>query len=246
MNGRYVHKAISKTWDVSLRLGRALSLRARYGRGIVGVTDENIAGVQVTWTKESNTTSLTKAFNQLQKQNEEFDRELEDLKTDMASMKSNHMSNGTIKVEIKKGLKFNWRLQAGLWTWQAGANRNILSPSLALSIITGKTSLEIRGGVSPWHISTSLGKQGESFVYTGIRYMKTDHLGFTLGVFRGWEYFTDTDSWSLRTTGAAFGIVLTHKFLEFNPSITYSNTNSLFEDPETQIGSTIAFNINMN
>ena len=59
MNGRYVHKAISNAWNVATRLRRALSLRERYGRGFVGVTDESIAGVKVIWNQKVDSPALT-------------------------------------------------------------------------------------------------------------------------------------------------------------------------------------------
>lgn len=245
MNGRYVHKDISNAWNVATRLRRALSLRERYGRGFVGVTDESIAGVKVIWNQKADTTSFTRVFNQIHKQNEELQGELHDLRTDMTSLKSKETPDGSSKLVVKNGLKFNWCLQAGLWTWLAGADKSIVTPSVAFSIRTGKTSLEIRGGVSPWHTSTSLGKQGESFVYAGIRYMKIEYFGFTLGAFRGWEYFTNTDSWSLRTTGIAAGIVLSYKFIEVNPALTYARINSLFENATSRIGNIITLNFNI-
>jgi hypothetical protein len=52
MSGRQVHHDISEAWNDAKRLGRARILRARYGRGEVGVTDENIVGVKVTWARK--------------------------------------------------------------------------------------------------------------------------------------------------------------------------------------------------
>ncbi|MFQ5825275.1 MAG: hypothetical protein ACE5JB_14625 [bacterium] len=252
MHGHYVHDNISEAWNDAKRLGRARALRARYGHGNVGVTHENIAGVKVLWSKYINQERYTMELNQLNQPNENLSREFEKVKSDLQTLKPEHGTNGTnskndhTKIAVKKGHNFNWRLQAGIWSWQSGSNGSILSPSLALSIITGKTALVIQGGVTPWHISTPNGNQAESFVYTGIKYMKSERYGITVGGFRGWKFFTETDSWALKTTGAAVGIVLTHGIIELNPTLTYSNVDSLLKGAHWHLGSTIVINFNVN
>ncbi|MFQ6115948.1 MAG: hypothetical protein ACE5NG_17955 [bacterium] len=244
MEGKYVHDNISEAWNDAKRLSRARALRARYGRGN--------AGVKVAWTKNVNQDRYTTALEHIRQQNENLNRELAKVKSDLQSLEPEHGTNGKnadpghMNIPVKKGRNFNWRLQAGLWTWHSGTHASIVSPSLALSIIIGKTAFVVQGGVTPWHISTANGNQAESFVYAGIKYMKTDHYGLTLGGFRGWEFFTKTDSWSLKTTGAAAGLVLTHGFIEINPTVTYSNVDSIANGNHWRLGSTIVLNFNIN
>lgn len=251
-NGGYINLKISEAWNDAKRLSRARALRARYGRGNVGITHDNIAGVKVIWTKNTNPDRYTVELKQLQQQNDNLNQELAKVKSDLQSLKPAFVTdakngyNGHTRVVVKEGRNFNWRLQVGLWSWHSGGHASILSPSLALSIITGKTAFVVQGGVTPWHISSANGNQAESFVYVGIKHMKSDLYGFTMGGFRGWEFFTKTDDWSLKTTGAAAGVVLTHGFIEVNPTITYSNVDSIVNGNHWRLGSTIVLNFNIN
>ncbi|NIR48422.1 hypothetical protein GWN75_08765 [candidate division KSB1 bacterium] len=248
MNDQQVHPHISEAWNDAKRLSRARALQERYGRGNVGITYQNIAGVKVLWTKENYEADYTQELEKLKQKSERLSRE-------MASLKNAHGTNGHGKngkngtnghSKVKQESTFNWRLQGGFWTWQSGSNGSLLSPSLALSIIINKTSFIIQGGVTPWHKSTRMGNQSNSFVYAGVKHMKTDFFGITVGGFRGWEFFTDTDNWSFKTTGLAAGAVFAYGRLEVNPSVTFSNTNTLDKENRWQIGSTIGVNFNFN
>ncbi|MFQ5709790.1 MAG: hypothetical protein ACE5HO_20235 [bacterium] len=247
VNGQTVHVNVSEALDDAKRLGRARVLRERYGRGHIGVTDENIAGVKVIWTKKIDLESYTAILNKLKTNNDKLNTELTKIKSEIATLNPETESTGTTsEIIIKQGASLDWRLQAGLWTWRGSSLGNILSPSLALSIIIDKTALVIQGGVTPWHRSSRFGNEADSFLYAGIKYMRTETYGFSAGGFRGWRFFTDTDNWSLKTTGAAVGVVLTHSFVEFNPTLTYSNVNTLMNGNHWRIGSTLNLNFNFN
>ncbi|MFQ5641264.1 MAG: hypothetical protein ACE5IR_25065 [bacterium] len=253
MNGRIMHSNISEAWNDAKRLGRARVLRARYGRGTVGVTHENIAGVKVLWSKKQDRYTISDNFDDLKEQNENLYSEVAKLKNDLnrilpVAMNGTNGKNGANShtETIKDSSNFNWRLQAGLWTWQAGSSGNLLSPSLSLNIIIDKTSFIIQAGVTPWHKSTLLGNQSDSFVYAGVKHMKTDYVGFSLGGFRGWQFFTSTDDWSFKTTGVAAGIVFRYKKIEFNPNVTFSNIDSLDKSSRWKVGSGIGVNFNFN
>ncbi|MFQ5603631.1 MAG: hypothetical protein ACE5HS_10225 [bacterium] len=263
LDGRSLHTNISDALNDAKRLGRARALKARYGRGNIGITHESVAGVKVQWTIVSKA-NFTQNIDQLRQENHEIKKELDEVKNQIQSLKpeqaanghhsangnnGNHSSNGSndnSHLVVKEGLTFNWRLQAGMWTWQSRAKGSILSPSVALNIIIGKTAFVIQGGVTPWHIATEFGNQSESFVYTGIKYMKNDRFGFTIGGFRGWKFFTDTDNWSFKTTGIATGIVIQHKFVELNPTLTYSSVNALDLEGRWRLGGSLGLNININ
>ena len=75
--------------------------------------------------------------------------------------------------------------------------------------------------------------------------MKTEIYGFTLGVYRGWEFYTATDNWSFKTTGISAGFVVNHKSVEFNPALTYSNLSSLEKDSEWRLGVSLGINLNI-
>jgi hypothetical protein len=83
-------------------------------------------------------------------------------------------------------------------------------------------------------------------VYAGAKYMKSDVLGFSLGRFRGWEFFTQTDNWSFKTTGVAAGLVLAYGRIEVNPTLTVSNVTSLERSAQWRVGSTLGLNFNIN
>ncbi|HEX9654564.1 MAG TPA: hypothetical protein VGA99_12720, partial [bacterium] len=259
MYGKKVHDKIAEAWNDAKRLSRARALRARYGRGEVGITHDSVAGVKVIWTR-TGSDAYTNQLDQLKEQNDAMMRELAEVKNNLESIKpeptNGHNGNGAngngasknghSKYMIKDGLTFNWRLQAGLWTWQSGANGNLVSPSVALNIIVNKTAFVLQGGVTPWHQGTEFGNKSESFVYTGVKYMKSERLGFTAGAFRGWEFFTTTDNWLFKTTGLATGVVLTYGKFEFNPTITISNINTLENSSDWKVGSTLGLNFNIN
>lgn len=251
LDGKHVHAHVSEAWNDAKRLSRARALRARYGRGTVRVTHESIAGVKVMWTRpESHPTSHT--LNELKEQNENLDRELAKLRDEFENSKSDPRANGTDEhieytTEIRREtLTFNWRLQAGIWTWHSSSGGSLVSPSIGLNIIIGKTAFVFQGGVTPWHSSSALGNKSESFVHMGIKYFKTERVGFTIGGFRGWEFLTDTDDWSFKTTGLATGVFIRYGAFEINPTLTVSNVNTLEQDSQWRLGSVLGLNYNIN
>lgn len=257
LEGRKVHDKIAEAWNDAKRLSRARALRARYGgRGNVGITHDSVAGVKVIWTRKSSSEAYTNEIEHLKEQNARMQRELAEVKNNLESLKpeatnghnghGTNGKNGSSKYTIKDGLTFNWRLQAGMWSWVAGSNGNLLSPALALSIIVNKTAFVIQGGVTPWHKGTEFGNKSESFVYAGVKYMKSERLGFTAGAFRGWEFFTSTDNWLFKTTGLATGVVVTYGRFELNPAITISNIHTLERNTNWKLGSTVGLNFNIN
>jgi len=257
LEGRKINDKIGEAWNDAKRLSRARALRARYGRGNIGITHDSVAGVKVIWTRTSDADKYTEQIEHLQ-------RELADVKSNLESLipetanahngngtsghagTNGHEKNGSSKYTIKDGMTFNWRLQAGVWTWQSGSNGSLLSPSLALNIVVNKTAFVLQGGVTPWHEGTALGNTSESFVYTGLKYMKSDRLGFTAGAFRGWEFFTSTDNWLFKTTGIATGIVFKYGKFEVNPTLSLSNINTLENAGQWKVGSTVGLNFNIN
>ncbi len=241
MKGEYVHKDISEAWNDAKSLSRARALRARYGRGNVGVTHESIAGVKVVWTKNEN--HFTK-LEQLEKENEHLKHEIAEVKSNLQGLTHESGTNGK-NGHSKSDSNLNVSLQAGFWTWQAGSNGSILSPYVASSITIRNASFYIRGGVTPWHMTTRQGNKSESFVYFGARYLKSDSFGFTAGVYRGWEFLTATDGWSFKTTGASAGIVLNKGIIELNPALTFSNLSSLDYDSKWRFGVTLGVGLNI-
>ncbi|MFQ5652048.1 MAG: hypothetical protein ACE5IY_19120 [bacterium] len=250
MNGRSVHTHISEAWNDAKRLGRARALRARYERGHVGITHENIAGVKVIWSRKVSREQYKKEFTEIKDRNENLDQKLAQLEDQFQKLhplleaKGDNGSNGHVAIDSHS--YFDWFLQGGFWTWQSGSGGSLISPSIALGIIINNTSFILQGGVTPWHISTSQGNQSESFVFVGIKHMKSRNLGLTVGVFRGWEFFTDTDDWSFKTTGLSSGIVFKKGIFEFSPMVSYSNSNSIFQEPKWKIGTTLGVAINFN
>lgn len=247
LEGRKVNDKIAEAWNDAKRLSRARALRARYGRGNVGITHDSVAGVKVIWTGTSDAESYTQQLELLQRELTDVKNNLESMKPEASNGTNGHGTNGnSSKYTIKDGLTFNWRLQAGFWTWQSGANGNLVSPSIGLNIIVNKTAFVIQGGVTPWHASTTLGNTSESYVYTGIKYMKSERLGFTAGAFRGWEFFTTTDNWLFKTTGIATGIVFKYGKFEVNPTLSIANINTLENEGSWRFGSTVGLNFNIN
>ena len=241
MNGEYVHQDISEAWNDAKSLSRARALRARYGRGNVGITHESIAGVQVIWTKNEN--YITK-LDRLEKENQHLKHEIAEVKTglrDLTHELGTNSKNGHATSESNLYLS----LQAGLWTWQTGSSGSILSPYLASSLTIQNASFYVRGGVTPWHASTRQGNKSESFIYFGARYLKSDNFGFTMGVYRGWEFFTTTDDWLFKTTGVSAGVVINKGIIELNPALTFSNLSSLDYDSKWRFGVTLAVGLNI-
>ncbi len=241
MNGEYVHKDISEAWNDAKRLSRARALRARYGRGNVGVTHESIAGVKVIWAQNDN--YITK-LHQLEKDNEHLKHEIAEVKTDLQGLTHKPGTNGK-NGHTTSYSNLNVSLQAGLWTWQSGSSSSILSPYLASSITIHNAAFYVRGGVTPWHASTRQGNKSESFIYFGARYLKSENFGFTLGVYRGWEFFTATDDWLFKTTGVSVGIAVNKGLIELNPALTFSNLSSLDYDSKWRFGVTFGVGLNI-
>ncbi len=250
MNGRSVHTQISEAWNDAKRLGRARALRARYERGNVGVTHENIAGVKVVWSRKISREQYKKDLTEIKDRNNDLNNKLAKLEDKFKTIhpiietQGTGVANGYFQKE--RTSHFDWFLQGGVWTWKSASGGGLLSPSIALGIIINKTSFILQGGVTPWTISTTSGNQSESFVHIGIKHMKTSTFGISAGVFRGWEFFTDTDDWSFKTTGLSSGIVIKEGVFEFNPMLSYSNSNSIFESSKWKFGTTLGLTININ
>ncbi len=250
MNGKSVHTNISEAWNDAKRLGRARALRGRYQRGQVGVTHENIAGVKVVWSRKASPENYKKELSRIKQQNLKLNEALAKLAHDFQNMQP--MIETQVETEARNffvkqnNSQFDWFLQGGFWTWQSGSGQGLISPSMALGIIINKTSFILQGGVTPWNISTTEGNQSESFVYVGLKHMKTKKFGVSAGVFRGWEFYTSSDNWSFKTTGLSAGVVIKKGIIEFNPMLSYSNSNSIFETPKWKLGTTLGLSINVN
>ncbi len=249
MNGRAVHTHISEAWNDAKRLGRARALRARYQRGHVGVTHENIAGVKVIWTRKVSRQEYETDITDLKNRSTELTDKVAHLEDEMKKMDPisvPHPQQGQSYAFVEQRSFFDWSLQGGFWTWQSASGGNILSPSISLGIIINNSSFILQGGVTPWHNASPEGNQSESFVFVGVKHMKSENFGFSGGVFRGWEFFTATDDWTFKTTGLSTGVVVKNGILEFNPTITYSHSDSIFEESKWKIGTTLGLSINFN
>lgn len=246
IDGKHVHLYVSEALNDAKRLSRARALQARYGRGTVGITYENVAGVKVIWRKKPELIPDTAVLNELKARGQKIDRELVKIKDELQALKAHDGKQTPKEIVIKKSLNFNWHIQVGFWSWQTSDGRNIFTPSLAFNFNVNDWSLELKGGVTPWRKSSELGNLSESFVYAGIRFIPEEKYGVNVGVFRGWEFFTETDSWSSRTTGIATGVIWKYKKIEINPALTVSNVNSLVESSKWRVGSAISINFNLN
>jgi len=250
MSGNRVHPYISDAWNDAKRLGRARIVRARYGRGQVGVTDENIAGVKVLWTRIDpfNSLSMTEASS-ANGHDDGLRRDVSLLRDDVDSVKAALENGKYTKIVQKTGPELNWRAQAGFWTWYGGSDRNIAVPALALNVIYNRSVFVVQGGASPWHSKTANGKQGEAFLYGGIRRLPADGkrgISYAIGVFRGWEFFTSTDSWSLKSTGLTIGPTLTYHVIELHPAVTYTYVDSIYKGQGWHLGTMLIMNVNLN
>lgn len=249
IHGKHVHDYVSDALNDAKRLGRARKLRERYGRGHIGVTDENVAGVKVIWTKKSELLTAASASavanNGINGSNGHAGNlsavAMEGVKGAMESL-SEPKTNGHTELVLKEEPTFDWRLQAGVWLWNGGPHGSIMAPALASSVVIGKTAFLLQGGVTPWHRARSYGSEGESFLYVGVKYMQTDFYGFSAGGFRGWRFLTDTDNWSLKTTGGALGLVLSNSIVEFTPTLTYSHISTLTNGSQWRFGSMLNLN----
>ncbi len=249
MNGRAVHTHISEAWNDAKRLGRARALRARYRRGSVGVTHENIAGVKVMWRRQVSRDEYDYDLTDLRNQSDNLSDKVAQLQDHIENLEPvaiTHTGQGIGGSYTERTSFFDWALQGGLWTWQSASGRNILSPAIALGIVINNTTFIMQGGVTPWHNASPEGNQSESFVYLGLKHMKNERFGFTGGVFRGWEFFTATDDWAFKTTGLAAGFIAKNGILEFNPTLSYSHSNSVFDESKWKFGTTIGLNISFN
>jgi len=237
LQGREVHPDIAEAWNDAKRLSRARALQARYKRGHVGITYENVAGVKVVWslkTEQSYTDDIRELSDELSK-----------LKRKVSTLEPAASVETTLHNEAEPS-RFDWGLEAGFWTWQGGSHGSLISPSLALKIIINKTALVLQGGVTPWHVSSEGGNQSESFVSAGIKHMKTETLGFSTSIFRGWKFLTQSDRWTFKTTGIGSGIIVKYGIFELNPSLTYSNINTLTDESHWQLAANLGITLNIN
>jgi len=248
MNGRAVHTYISEAWNDAKRLGRARALRARYQRGHVGVTHENIAGVKVIWTRKVSRQEYETDITELKNRSSELDDKVARLEDEVKNLDPITVPHpqGQQYAYVEQRNFFDWFFQGGLWTWQSASGRNILSPAIALGITINSTSFILQGGVAPWHSRSTEGNRADSFVFVGLKHMANERFGVSGGVFRGWEFFTATDDWAFKTTGLASGVIIKNGILEFNPSITYSHSDSIFDSSKWKIGTTLGLSINFN
>lgn len=245
IHGKQVRRQVSETLDDARRLGRARALRERYGRGTIGISDESFAGVVVIWQRARGTNGYHTEIERLRQQNNDLNQELVDIRDSVHELRQRAGQNGISEVYLEKRSNFDWQLQAGMWNWRL-SNTDLLTPALSVSFIIGKTAMVLRGGVTPWSYPTDNGHESESFVYLGLKYVKSERYGLSAGAFRGWRFFTESDNWSLKTTGAAVGVNVNYAFLEFNPMLTYSKLNTFTDESSTLFGSILNVNVNIN
>lgn len=245
IHARTVHRNVSEALDDAKRLGRARVLRARYGRGTLGITDENFAGVKVLWRLQPKLELTDSEIRKLREENQKLNEKLQDVSSTIEQLNTEQKLRDVTEIVYEKRASVRWQLQAGMWRWQI-ANDYILAPSLSLSVSRGKMALVLRGGVAPWHQTTAFGKESESFLYVGLKYMRTEKYGVSAGGFRGWKFFTDSDTWSLKTTGAALGVIVNFAFVEVSPMITYTEVSTWQNQKQLLFGGVLAFNFNLN
>jgi hypothetical protein len=242
LGGRRVHPHVSEAWNDAKRISRARAMRDRYGRGNVGVTHQNVAGVQVIWIRKNQSPPFDLTLGDLRRQNDDLNRQLAELQGQISDLQNR--DNDFVYVQDER--VFNWGLELGLWAWRAGSENNLVSPLIGMNINVDKTSIVIKGGFTPWTTASEYGNIAESFIELGVKHRRWQFWGTSLSLFRGWEFLTSDDEWTFKTSGIAAGVFYRQGILEFNPAITYSSVETLTRDSSWRLGFNLGVGFHLN
>ena len=248
---------ISSAWDQATKLERASRLRARYGWGDIGTTDEPCRGVKVVWGPkrpdifklddrvgrlENLTDSLKNALLAL---NSESQHEISALKDSLVNREPN--VNMVSIADISTSY-FDWEVKTGFFFWSAGSPYDLAVPYIGIALNRKLWAFELQGGLTPWSRTYTDGNRSDAFLMGTMNIFPYNWFEFKLGIFSGWEFFTTSDNWTMKVMGITAGPNIRWKFMETFIGYNIGKLSSLVE-PSKWVHSgmiSMSFNIKLN
>lgn len=236
---------VSKVLDSALRWERARKLRARYGRGEIGVTDEPIRGVKVEWkSKNSDLPVLMEKLNQLLDKidfTSDYEKRLAALEDSVALL----AGAKTTIININQSIFSDWQLQSGVMVWSAGKPWDLSVPYIGLALRQEKWALTLQGGVTPWSRQDPLGDRGDALLLGAISLYPDSWHGLKIGAFAGWEFFSHSDQWTMKVVGVTAGPNFRWKFWEAFLGYSIGNVSTLTGSEQWRNGAMFSVGINL-
>lgn len=230
-------KALSSAWDQAKKLERASQLRERYGRGEIGTTDEPIRGVKVVWGPkkpdifemndriirlEELTDSLRSVLSATNSEKQQASKAIEDSSNNFKMTSFNDTPSSY----------FAWEITSGFFFWSAGVPYDLAAPYLGIVLKRQLWAFELQGGLTPWSISYPDGNRSDAFLLGSINVFPESWHEFRLGIFSGWEFFTNSDNWTMKVMGLTAGPTIHWKFLNTYIGYNLGKLSTLVEPPK--------------
>ncbi len=252
-------KMLSTAWDEGKKLERASQLRIRYGRGVIGTTDEPVRGIKVVWgPKDNGLEAMNNRIQQLESMNDSLKKAVlasdHQQKRDFQALRDSltnidPMGGMTSIAEISTSF-FDWEVESGLFYWRGGAHYDLMVPYVGLALKRESWGIELQGGFTPWSKSNTdnYGNRGDAFLMGTFNLFPKEWYEFKAGVFSGWKYLTNSDNWTMKVMGVTAGPNFHVKFLNIFAGYNIGRLSTL-AGPDRWVHSasaTLSFNFKLN
>lgn len=242
---------ISNAFDQAKKLERASLLRARYGAGEIGITDEPIRGIKVVWSpkrpdpfkmqgdilalKAANDSLYNLIRDLSYKQNEQLTAIHDSL------IKSETNPKVTTNINTSTGV-LDWEIKAGVLTWSGGGTYDLSVPCIGLALKRRYWAFEIEGGFTPWSRPDRHGERGDALLMGAIAMFPRKFHEIKAGAFSGWEFLSRTDQWTMKVMGITMGPSAKWKFIDGYLGYTLSKLSTLTMTDRWNSGLMLNFN----
>jgi len=246
-------KEISNAWDQAKKLERASRFRERYGKGEIGTTDESFRGVKVVWGPkkpdifklEERVTRLEDLTDSLLALNSEKQQEIVALEDTLINRETNININTDANISVSY---FDWEVKTGFLYWTAGNPYDLAIPFIGIALKRQSWAFELQGGLTPWSQAYSDGDRSDAFLMGTMNLFPENLYEFKVGIFSGWEFFTNSDNWTMKAMGITAGPNIHWKFLETYIGYNLNRLSTLISSTKWVHSGIIAmsFNIKLN
>lgn len=229
-------KALSSAFDQAKKLERASRLRERYGRGEIGTTAEPIRGIKVVWgPKKPDIFKMNDRITTLEELNDSLRSALLALNSDQQKqIKALEDSSTNFRMTAFSEMPtsyFAWEIRSGFFFWSAGVPYDLAAPYIGIILKRPMWAFELQGGLTPWSRSYTDGNRSDAFLMGTMNAFPDNWYEFKIGIFSGWEFFTDSDNWTMKVMGITAGPTIHWKFLSTYFGYNLGKLSTLVESP---------------
>jgi hypothetical protein len=142
------------------------------------------------------------------------------------------------------GPKVNWTFNAGLRAWSAGSPWDLLTPVAGFGLYKDNWGISLGGGFTPWERTDPLGNRKDALVYAELTSpWPKGPVNLKGGFMAGWEFFSESDNWTMKVLSPFLGLSYQWKMLEASLFYSPAKVSSLTEESSWKHGVMISFNV---